>query len=221
MTERINSRLHESLSAQLPQKLGHFPTESRIIIGLGSHGAHTLVSPISITTGCMCADLFPGSFQPSSVWNVLHVSLYVGQTRARTRAHRGRRRSLMTRRRLLVSESSRRFTEQRPGPSRPPSSALQLLSPRLHSEEEPGAPGRSFPITLPQDGGLQMALLASTSHRNRPCVFNDAFAGTEVIFVPPFCRFFGGSTWEIPSSGLWQSWAPGKERRRRRRTLAT
>lgn len=65
MTERINSRLHESLSAQLPQKLGHFPTESRIIIGLGSHGAHTLVSPISITTGCMCADLFPGSFQPS------------------------------------------------------------------------------------------------------------------------------------------------------------
>lgn len=72
-----------------------------------------------------------------------------------------RRRCLMTHR-LLISERWRSLTEQRPGPSRPPRS----LSPRLHSEEEPGAPGS--PASLPQDGGSQMALLASTSHPNRP-----------------------------------------------------
>lgn len=125
---------------------------------------------------------------------------------------------------LLISESLRRFTEQRPSPSRPPlSSPLQRLSPRLHSEEEPGAPGWSFPITLPQDGGLQMALLASTTPRNRPCGFNDAFVRTGVIVCHLFVDILGGSTWEIPSSrfGLWQPWAPGKERRRPRRTPAT
>lgn len=36
-----------------------------------------------------------------------------------------------------------------------------------------------------------MALLARTSHRNRPCVFNGAFVGTEVILCHLFVDFLG------------------------------
>lgn len=47
-----------------------------------------------------------------------------------------------------------------------------------------------------------MAPLASSSHRNHPCVFNDAFFGTEVILCHLFVDFVG----DILSSrfGLWQ-----------------
>lgn len=104
----------------------------------------------------------------------------------------------------LLSAHFRNLTEIHRAATRPlppPSSVLQRLSPRLHSEEEPGAPGWSFPITLPQDGGLQMALLASTSHPNRPCVFNDAFVRTEVIWCHLFVDFL--------EDLLRRYWAPG------------
>lgn len=86
-------------------------------------------------------------------------------------------------------------------PLPPPTAPLQRLSPRLHSEEEPGAPGWSFPITLPQDGGLQMALLASTSRCNPPCGFNDAFVSTGVIVCHLFVDFLGDL--------LGRYWTPG------------
>ncbi|CAB1437048.1 unnamed protein product [Pleuronectes platessa] len=93
--------------------------------------------------------------------------------------------------RLLISESLRRFTEQRPGPSRPP--------PPRHSDSPLGSTPRRNPVPLadrfqlrcPQDGGLQMALLAFTRRRDRPCVFNDAFVGTEVIWGHLFLDFLG------------------------------
>lgn len=72
-------------------------------------------------------------------------------------------------------------------------------------------------FSLPQDGGSQMALLASTSHPNRPLW---RFCRVRSGFWHVFCDFFPFVSLSS-RSGFWQPWAPARERRRRRRTPAT
>lgn len=49
-----------------------------------------------------------------------------------------------------------------------------------------------------------MELLASPSHRNRPCLRNGAVIGTGVIFAIFFVQFFGGSTLLSSRFAVWQ-----------------
>lgn len=78
------------------------------------------------------------------------------------------------------------------------------FSPRHLSEEEPGAPGRPFPITLPQDGGLQMAPLMFRSRGDRPCGLRRLLFPRWCVCRPHYLSVLGQSTQEILKSRLEQ-----------------
>ena len=157
--------------------------------------------------GCLIHD--------SLVWT-FHCSHTQTHTHTHARAHFDDPPSAHFRK---LSELHRAAT--RPLPS--PSSAPQRLSPRLHSEEEPGAPGRPLPVTLPPRWRSADGTASVHPPPRPPVCLQWRFRRDRSDLVPSFSRFSGGFTREILSSGRGsrQPWAPGKERRRRRRTPAT